>query len=195
MPGGMGMGGGMGGAVEPLSRSVCVRKLSPTVSLEELVNEVGVYGAIDSFRIDRERREAYINYVDGHSAAALLEERPTINFPGQPQPAELTWGKKKALAPELAAAIAQGATRNLYIGNLPEGVTQDQLREKFEPAGVIESVRIMRLSGNGYVNYASIESAIQARDHFRGARSAVVFPENAPSMAPEVAEREMQITF
>merc|ERR1719502_1539593 len=116
MPGGMGMGGGMGGAVEPLSRSVFVRKLAPNVTLEELVNEVGVYGAIDSFRIDRERREAYINYVDGQSAAALLEERPTISFPGQPFPSELTWGKKKPLPPEIAMAISQGATRNLYIG-------------------------------------------------------------------------------
>ena len=129
------MGGGMGGGgIEPLSRSVFIRKLAPTVTLEELVNEVGVYGAIDSFRIDAERREAYVNFVDGQSAAALLEERPGIIFPGQTLAAELTWGKKKALSPELANAISQGATRNLYIGNLPEGATQEMLMEKFLPA-------------------------------------------------------------
>jgi hypothetical protein len=120
--------------------------------LEDLVNEVGVYGPIESFRIDYERHEAYVSFVDGAHAATLLDEKPTISFarslPGQP-PAELTWGKKKALAPEIADAVKQGATRNLYIGNLPASIaeSQDALTKRFLPFGAIESVRVMRVQG------------------------------------------------
>ena len=110
---GMGAGGTMGGVasgalmgvasggsgIEPLSRSIFIRKLPPTVTLEALVNEVGVYGPIESFRIDYERHEAFVNFVDGHHAQTLLEEKPTISFAGGGGvPSELTWGKKKAMA-------------------------------------------------------------------------------------------------
>lgn len=191
---------GMGGAsVEPLSRSVFARKVPPNLTLEELVNEVGVYGPIESFRIDPERREAYINFVDGASAAALLEERPTISFPNHAltsaSPVELTWGKKKKLGPELHHQILNGATRNLYVGNLPEGVTSDSLMGAFLPAGTIESVRIMRMSGNGYVNFTTVEAAVNAHRHFsRGFSAKEIFPElKLADDSP--ANRELQISF
>ena len=78
VPAGGWVGAGAGG-IEPLSRSVFVRRLPPTVTLEDLVNEVGVYGPIESFRIDYERHEAYVNFVDGAHAATLLDEKPTIS--------------------------------------------------------------------------------------------------------------------
>jgi len=199
MGGGMGLGGTMGGGMggdprpEPLSRAVFIRKLPPTTSLEDLVNEVGVYGAIETFRIDKTRNEAYISFVQAHSAAALLEERPTIPFSGSSAPpSELTWGKKKALSPELRDQIMQGATRNLYIGNLQDAITPDFLEERFGSMGPIESVRVMRQSRNGYVNFCSIESAVKARDAFNGVRASALFP---TLNTPIEQDKEIQITF
>ena len=96
------------------------------------------------------------------------------------------------MTPPSPHATADADTTNLYVGNLPDGVTQEMLMEKFLPAGAIESVRIMRISGNGYVNYASIESAINARDFLRGTRASLVFP--GTSVPPE-KDHELQITF
>jgi len=193
--GGMASGGmasgGMGGGIEPLSRSVFIRKLSPHVRLEDLANEVGAYGAIDSFRIDSERHEAYVNFIDGQSAAALLEERPLIPFPGQPQPAECAWGKKKSFTPELYAAIQSGATRNLYVGGLPENITNEGLEIRFAQFGPIESVRVMKIQGNGYVNYTSIESAVRAKEALRGVKVAMLFPD----FGEVDVDKEVQITF
>ena len=171
----MGMGGG---GAQPLSRSVFIKKLPNNLSLEDLVNEVGIYGPIESYRVDNDRHEAFVNFVEGSSAAALIEEKTHgISFANQIALSEVQWGKKKALDPSIANAIQQGATRNLYIGNLPEGVNQQSLQGVFAPAGPIESVRIMNQSGNGYVNYASVESAIQAVGYMNGKRAGDVFAE------------------
>ena len=58
------------------------------------------------------------------AAANLLEERPTITFNGHAAPAELTWGKKKGLAPEIASAtrlmdwaLAQGVKADVAMYN------------------------------------------------------------------------------
>ena len=55
--------------------------------------------------------------------------------------AELSWGKARPLNQEIAFAISSGATRNLYLGNLPEGTTIETVTEKFKVFGPIESVR------------------------------------------------------
>ena len=48
------------------------------------------------------------------------------------------------------------------------------------------------LGSNGYVNYCSIESAVQARNHFRGVNIMELFPEETK---PDEAYKELQVTF
>ena len=67
----MGMGGG---GAQPLSGSVFIKKLPNNLSLEDLVNEVGIYGPIESYRVDNDRHEAFVNFVEGSSAAALFAD-------------------------------------------------------------------------------------------------------------------------
>jgi len=181
------MGGG--GGSEALSRAVYVRKVHPSTSYEELVNEVGVYGPMESIRIEREAAEAYINYIDGASAAALLQERPTLLLHGVA--AELTWGKARPMQPELAIRIQQGATRNLYLGNIPEGTREELVFEKFAQFGAIESVRVMRNYSTGYVNFCAVESAIAARERYH--------LQKVSSLLPDVGgidgDKELQVTF
>lgn len=58
--------------------------------------------------------------------------------------------------------------------------------------GPIESVRVMRQSRNGYVNFCSIESAVKARDAFNGVRASALFP---TLNTPIEQDKEIQITF
>lgn len=70
--------------------------------------------------------------------------------------------------------------------------TPDALSKKFIPFGAIESVRVMRVQGNGYVNFCSIESAVRAREAYRGVRIDQLFPEETK---PDEAYKELQVTF
>ena len=102
---------------------------------------MGVFGPLESVRVEHDKGEAFVAFVDAQAAAMLLQERTTILFHGQA--ADLSWAKAKPLSHRLANAVSHGATRNLYIGNVPPGTDQAQLFAAFSVHGNIESVRVM----------------------------------------------------
>lgn len=58
----------------------------------------------------------------------------------------------------------RSATSTLWVGNLPDGLTNNELSKAFEKYGNIVSVRAAAGKNCGFVNYEHIESAIQAFD-------------------------------
>lgn len=65
------------GAEGALSRAIYMRNVHPNTSYEDLVNEVGVYGPLESIRFDAQGGECFVNFLDPQSAAALLQARHT----------------------------------------------------------------------------------------------------------------------
>ncbi|KAK9453320.1 armadillo-type protein, partial [Dipodascopsis uninucleata] len=61
-----------------------------------------------------------------------------------------------------------GPTRSLWLGNIPQSATIASLTALFSQYGVVESTRILSNNSCAFVNYASIESAIQARAALNG---------------------------
>jgi protein JSN1 len=57
----------------------------------------------------------------------------------------------------------EGPTRALWLGNIPSSTTVSSLQVIFNAYGPIESVRVLTHKNCGFVNYESIESAINAR--------------------------------
>lgn len=55
------------------------------------------------------------------------------------------------------------ATKTLYVGNLPYGTREEDLRALFEPYGPVEDVRIMSDKGFGFVdiNEEMVTAAIE----------------------------------
>jgi len=53
------------------------------------------------------------------------------------------------------------ATKSLYVGNLPHGTTEDELRELFAEFGPLEAVRVIEGKGFAFVDL-SAESAAEA---------------------------------
>lgn len=62
----------------------------------------------------------------------------------------------------------------LYVGNLPFGITSDDLHEHFAQAGTVESAKVVedrdtgRSRGFGFVEMASAEEAQSAIEQFNG---------------------------
>jgi RNA recognition motif-containing protein len=70
---------------------------------------------------------------------------------GQPmlvgeQPVKINWAKATPLHHTIAQAVADGATRNLYVGGLPEDATEEDVGAAFATycQGQFDSIRIMR---------------------------------------------------
>ncbi|KAG5352550.1 hypothetical protein C0989_001768 [Termitomyces sp. Mn162] len=72
------------------------------------------------------------------------------------------------------SSSAQGEVESntLYVGNLPFSITEEELKEKFEPFGIIKDVRLSyspdgRSRGYAHVEYADVNDAITAYGSFK----------------------------
>lgn len=185
---------GGGGAAEPLSRAVHVRGVPPNATVEELINELGSYGPIESILHNPERSEALVAFVSPYDAGALLAAAGSLRV--HDATLELSWGKARPILPAVAEAIGAGATRNLYLGNLPPGTDTGRLHAAFGPFGPVESVRVLRNNSTGYVNFCSVEAAVAAKSSFDqagGATGRHIVPELPDGSAEAAAQ--VQISF
>lgn len=66
-------------------------------------------------------------------------------------------GMKRSLS------VADVPTRSLFIGNLDPTVTEEELRQKFADYGKIESLRLLPNKECAFVNFTSVEEAVQAK--------------------------------
>lgn len=77
---------------------------------------------------------------------------------------QLAWANARPVPRELWAAIRQGATRNLYVANVPEQCAEAEVLTLFKPFGDLESVRLAPRKRVAFINYATITSAIKAKE-------------------------------
>ena len=132
---------GMGGiATMGPSRTLCVPSLRPAVTYEELFDAVGAFGNIESIKLIPERGFAFINFVETSAAFNLMAQTGgEIHLQGQSHP--VVWARTQPLPRHLYSEIRAGATRNLYVANVPEHCTEQALIVLFSPFGDLESIR------------------------------------------------------
>ncbi|OAL48320.1 RNA binding protein-like protein Jsn1 [Pyrenochaeta sp. DS3sAY3a] len=71
----------------------------------------------------------------------------------------------------------EGPTRSLWLGNIPSSTTVSSLNVIFAAYGSIESTRVLTHKNCGFVNFESLESAIQAKQTLNGKE---IFPGAGP---------------
>nr|2RT3_A Chain A, Negative regulator of differentiation 1 [Schizosaccharomyces pombe 972h-] len=62
----------------------------------------------------------------------------------------------------LLAVQQSGACRNVFLGNLPNGITEDEIREDLEPFGPIDQIKIVTERNIAFVHFLNIAAAIKA---------------------------------
>lgn len=71
----------------------------------------------------------------------------------------------------------EGPTRSLWLGNIPASTTTTSLVHIFQPYGEVESARVLTHKNCGFINYTTVEHAIQARMSLNGKE---IFPGAGP---------------
>ncbi|KAK8201900.1 hypothetical protein M8818_005425 [Zalaria obscura] len=166
--GGQGLGLGpaqMGlapGLMSASSRTVYLGNIPPDTSAEEILGHVRS-GQIESVRLLPDKNCAFISFLDGSSATHFHSDAILKKLCIRGQDIKIGWGKPSSVPTSVALAVQQsGASRNVYLGNLPEETTEEELREDLSKFGPIDTVKIVREKAIGFVHFLSISNAIKA---------------------------------
>ncbi|KAF2803455.1 uncharacterized protein BDZ99DRAFT_526383 [Mytilinidion resinicola] len=161
----MGFGGQMHmapGLVSGTSRTVYLGNIPPETSAEEILGHVRS-GQIESVRLLPDKNCAFISFLDSSSATHFHSDAILKKLSIRAQDIKIGWGKPSQVPTSVALAVQQsGASRNVYLGNLPEDVSEDELREDLGKFGPIDTVKIVREKAIGFVHFLSIGNAIKA---------------------------------
>ncbi|KAI3611598.1 differentiation regulator [Moniliophthora roreri] len=151
----------MGGGNAVTGRTVYVGNLPATASVDELLNLVH-FGPLESIRVLPEKSCVFLSFLDGSVAAAFHADATIKKLSLHGQELKIGWGKPSPVPAQVALAIQQSnASRNVYLGGLDEGVTEEQLRDDLSRFGLIDQVKIVRDKNIGFVHFLSITVAIK----------------------------------
>lgn len=152
----------MGGQINSSSRTVYLGNIPPETSAEEILGHVRS-GQIESVRLLPDKNCAFISFLDGSSATHFHSDAILKKLAIRGQDIKVGWGKPAQVPTSVALAVQQsGASRNVYLGNLPDTVTEAELREDLGKFGPIDTVKIVREKAIGFVHFLSIGNAIKA---------------------------------
>ncbi|TKA29801.1 hypothetical protein B0A50_03165 [Salinomyces thailandicus] len=150
------------GLVSGTSRTVYLGNIPPDTSAEEILGHVRS-GQIESVRLLSDKNCAFISFLDSSSATHFHSDAILKRLCIKGQDVKVGWGKPSSVPTSVALAVQQaGASRNVYLGNLPEETTDEELREDLSKFGPIDTVKIVREKAIGFVHFLSIGNAIKA---------------------------------
>ncbi|KAF8959774.1 hypothetical protein BGZ46_001697 [Entomortierella lignicola] len=143
-------------------RTVYIGNVASETQIDEVLSLVRT-GLVENARLLPEKNCAFISFVDASSAAAFHLEANTRKFNLAGRDLRVGWGKPSQVpGPILQAVQQQGATRNVFLGNVDDTVTEQGLRTDFAQFGTIDTVKILREKNIAFVHFTNIASAIKA---------------------------------
>ncbi|XP_055962222.1 uncharacterized protein LOC126653691 isoform X2 [Mercurialis annua] len=118
----------------------------------------------------RSKGVGYIEFYDVMSVpmAIALSGQPLLSQPVMVKPSEAEKNLVQSTTTvNTGAGPYSGGARRLYVGNLHFNITEDQLRQVFEPFGIVELVQLPldetgHCKGFGFVQFARLEDAKNA---------------------------------
>jgi len=154
---------------ETPSRVLWVGNIGPEVTEEELSQEFGQFGKIESIRILHNRYCAFVNFEDEEAAKTAKQALHNTIVGSQ----YIVIHYRQQMQPDQTKSTESNFVLNnpspaLWIGNVSEQVTEDELRAEFEQFGKIDSIRLIRPKTCAFVNFSNVEEASNALQTLQG---------------------------
>ncbi|KAG1662752.1 hypothetical protein FOA52_006777 [Chlamydomonas sp. UWO 241] len=165
--------------------NVYIKNLAPDTTDEHLMAMVTEFGATTSIKImgDDEKGSkgfGFVNFSEPESAAKCVDALNNKEVDGKTlycgraqKKAERQAALKQKLDEVRQERIAKYQGMNLYVKNVNDEATDDEVREEFAAFGTITSARVMRddktkSKGFGFVCYSTHEEAARAVTEMNG---------------------------
>jgi len=156
-----------GGASNVGNRTVYLGNIHPETTIEEICNVVRG-GLLHHIRYIPDKHICFVTFIDPTAAASFFALSNLQGLMIHNRRLKIGWGKHSGpLPPAISMAVAGGASRNVYVGNLDESWTEERLRQDFQEYGDIELVNTLREKSCAFVNFTNIANAIKAIEAVR----------------------------
>lgn len=148
------------------SRTVYLGNIPADIQPNELLDYVRS-GILESVKILPAKNCAFILFIDHQSALLFHSDCILKKLSIKGHDIRIGWGKNSPIPPAVMEAIQRdGATRNVYLGNLHnpvngELITEEELREDLSCYGMIDCIKIIPEKGIAFIHFLSILSAIR----------------------------------
>ncbi|KAF9903610.1 hypothetical protein EC991_003522 [Linnemannia zychae] len=149
------------------NRTVYLGNIGPDTTCEDLCNAIRG-GILNNIRYFPAKHIAFVSFVDPQAANNFFNQCNHQGVMVKSRRLKAGWGQNMhALPLPVIQALQTGATRNVYLGSIDEGFTEERLRHDFAEFGEIEMVNILQDKNCGFVNFTNILSAVKAVDGIR----------------------------
>lgn len=143
-------------------RTVYLGNIPSEALAEEILNNVRT-GSIESVRILPEKNCAFVSFLDIPSAQIFYTDASMRKLSIGGQEVKVGWGKPSSISASVMLAVQQnGASRNVFLGNLPEDITREEIEEELGKFGVIEHIKLIKEKNIAFVHFLSIANAMKA---------------------------------
>lgn len=150
------------GVMSGTSRTVYLGNIPADTNAEEILNHVRS-GQIESVRLLPDKNCAFISFLDSSSATHFHSDAILKRLSIKGQDIKIGWGKPSQVPTSVALAVQQSqASRNVYLGNLPEDITEEELREDLGKFGSVDTIKLVREKSIGFVHFLSVANAVKA---------------------------------
>ncbi|CAI4054188.1 hypothetical protein SUVZ_16G1030 [Saccharomyces uvarum] len=158
------------------NRTVYLGSLPKDVKIEEICNAVRG-GLLQSIKLLNDRYVCFVTFIDPTAAAQFYAMSSLYGFTVQKKRCKVGWGKHSGPLPNaLALAVSNGASRNVYVGNIDFAsdslnderiFTENNLRSIFQQYGEVEQINFLPEKNCCFINYTNISNAILALDKIK----------------------------
>jgi len=142
------------------SRHLWVGNVGDEVSELDLHKAFEPYGEILSIRLVRETKCCFVNFRNVEDAVVARNALQRTVIAAGSSKIEINFGKRQDNL----------TSRHLWVGNLTDDISEDILRTLFVPFGQVLSIRLLRETNCGFVNFRLVEEAVAARNSLQGHR-------------------------
>jgi RNA recognition motif-containing protein len=149
-------------------RGIYLGNVHADVTPHDLCKLANRFGALESVKIVEGKQCAFLNFIDPAAAQAFWTHAQQQPITFGANNLKVNWAKSGVLTGDILNAIRQGATRNLFVGNVEDHITEELLTATFKEFGELDSVVILRPKKIAFINMTSIHSSLNAREKLQG---------------------------
>lgn len=114
-----------------------------------------------------DKQICFVTFVLPESALALYQQAVTSGITVKNRRLKVGWGKPSGPCPAgIAAIVATGGSRNVYLGNIDdfETYTVDKIKKDLGQYGEIEQVNLLQEKSCAFTNFVSFGAGTTRRE-------------------------------